>query len=70
MSSKAHCSLIFAIVRTDENQVRRVIHEFNLLGWDSLRPFVGGGRPRRLDQPTRDRIIAIARCPARGNAGR
>ncbi len=45
---------------TEENQVRRVIHEFNERGFDSLRPRVGGGRPRRVDQATRDRIVAIA----------
>ncbi len=32
-------------LRTDENQVRRVIHEFNQRGFDSLRPRVGGGPP-------------------------
>ena len=55
---------IAQVVRTDENQVRRVVHEFNQHGMDSLRPFVGGGRPRRIRQPTRDRIVAIAgACP-------
>jgi transposase len=59
---------IAAVVRTDENQVRRVVHEFNQAGMDSLRPFVGGGRPRVIPQPTRDRIVAIAgACP--GNYG-
>jgi transposase len=55
---------IAAVVRTDENQVRRVVHEFNQQGMDSLRPFVAGGRPRTIRQPTRDRIVAIAgACP-------
>jgi transposase len=55
---------IAAIVHSDENQVRRVIHEFNTLGMDSLRPRQGGGRPQTIDQPTRDRIVAIAlACP-------
>jgi transposase len=55
---------IAQVVRTDQNQVRRVIHEFNALGMESLRPFVGGGRPRRIDQPTCDRVVAIAlACP-------
>jgi transposase len=55
---------IAAVVRTDESQVRRVVHEFNRQGMDSLRPFVGGGRPRTVRQPTRDRIVAIAgACP-------
>lgn len=57
---------IAQVVRTDENQVRRVIHEFNTLGMDSLRPHLGGGRPQAIDQPTRDRIVAIAlACPRR-----
>jgi transposase len=55
---------IAQVVRTDENQVRRVIHEFNTLGMDSLRPRVGGGRPPTIDQSTRDRVVAIAlACP-------
>jgi CRISPR/Cas system-associated endoribonuclease Cas2 len=36
---------IAAVVRSDENQVRRVVHEFNQQGMDSLRPFVGAGVP-------------------------
>jgi transposase len=55
---------IAVVVRTDENQVRRVVHEFNQHGMDSLRPFVAGGRPRAIRQPVRDRIVAIAgACP-------
>jgi transposase len=55
---------IAGLVGTDENQVRRVIHEFNTLGWESLRPRVGGGRPRRVSTMTADRIVAIAlACP-------
>jgi transposase len=55
---------IAQVVRTDENQVRRVIHEFNSLGMESLRPHVGGGRPRRVSTTTADRIVAIAlACP-------
>jgi Winged helix-turn helix len=42
---------IAAVVRTDEDQVRRVVHEFNQQGMDSLRPS-WGGRPRRIRQPT------------------
>ncbi len=34
---------------SDENQVRRVIREFNEDGMASLRPRIGGGRPRRSD---------------------
>lgn len=32
-------------LQTDESQVRRVIHDFNERGFDSLRPRFGGGRP-------------------------
>jgi len=38
---------IAQVVGSDENQIRRVIHEFNLAGFDSLRPHVGAGVPRR-----------------------
>jgi transposase len=55
---------IARVIGSDENQVRRVIHEFNQQGWDSLRPWVGGGRPPTISKPTRDRIVAIAgACP-------
>jgi transposase len=33
---------------TDESHVRKVIHEFNEEGFDSLRRKHGGGRPRRI----------------------
>lgn len=55
---------IARLVHTDESQVRRVIHEFNTLGFESLRPRVGSGRPRRVSTTTADRIVAIAlACP-------
>ena len=34
--------------RTDPSWVRKVIHEFNERGMDSLRPRYGGGRPRLI----------------------
>jgi transposase len=46
--------------RTDPSWVRRVIHEFNERGMDSLRPRYGGGRPRRITTDQRQRIIAVA----------
>lgn len=54
---------IAELFRTDENQVRRVIHEFNADGMASLRPRIGGGRPRRIDDAARKEIkrIALAR---------
>ena len=45
---------------TDESHVRKVIHEFNERGLDSLRPEYRGGRPRRIDRDDRKRIVAIA----------
>ena len=51
---------IARVLQTDENQVRRVIAEFNTDGMDSLRPPTGGGHPRRIDNDTREAIRAIA----------
>lgn len=45
---------------TDESHVRRVIHEFNEQGFESLRPRFGGGRPRRISTDDEQRIVAIA----------
>jgi len=45
---------------TDESQVRKVIHEFNERGFESLRPRFGGGRPRRISSDDEQRIVAIA----------
>lgn len=53
-------SEIAAMWRTDDSHVRKVIHEFNERGFDSLRPRYGGGRPRRIDRPQRQKIVAIA----------
>lgn len=46
--------------RTDESHVRKVIREFNERGLDSLRPKFGGGRPPRLTEAERERIVAVA----------
>jgi len=51
---------IARMMLTDESQVRKVIHDFNLHGWDSLRPRFGGGRPRRISIDDEQRIVAIA----------
>ncbi len=51
---------IAAVLRTDENQVRRVIREFNADGMASLRPHTGGGRPRRVGDEARQRIVDVA----------
>jgi transposase len=73
LASDSHMAArqIADVLRTDENQVRRVIHEFNADGMASLRPPTGGGRPRRIDEPTRMRIrdIALARPGDLGEPG-
>jgi transposase len=46
--------------RTDPSWVRRVIHEFNERGMDSLRPRYRGGRPRRITTDQRQRIVSVA----------
>ena len=52
---------IARVLQTDENQVRRVIRDFNADGMGSLRPPTGGGRPRRESMTAaREEIRAIA----------
>lgn len=46
--------------RTDPSWVRKVIHEFNERGMNSLRPRYRGGRPRRITTDQRQRIVAVA----------
>jgi transposase len=46
--------------RTDPSWVRKVIHEFNERGMNSLRPRYRGGRPRRITADQRQRIVAVA----------
>jgi transposase len=62
---------IARVLQTDENQVRRVIAEFNADGMASLRPPSGGGRPKRIDDAARDKIrgIALARPRDLGEPG-
>jgi len=50
---------IARVLQTDENQVRRVIREFNADGMASLRPPTGDGRPRRIDDAAREQIRAV-----------
>ena len=47
--------------QTDESHVRKVIHEFNERGLDSLDPDYRGGRPRTTTPAQRDRVVAVAR---------
>jgi transposase len=58
--AKSSAPEIARVLQTDENQVRRVIREFNADGMGSLRPRIGGGRPRRIDDAAREEIRAIA----------
>lgn len=51
---------IASMWQTDESHVRKVIHEFNERGLDSLRPDYRGGRPRRIGAEVRRRIVAVA----------
>ena len=51
---------IARMLMTDESHVRKVIHDFNERGFDSLRPRFGGGRPRRISSDDEQRIVAIA----------
>ncbi|MGH7539552.1 MAG: IS630 family transposase [Gemmatimonadota bacterium] len=51
---------IARMLLTDESHVRKVIHDFNRHGFDSLRPRFGGGRPRRISTDDEQRIVAVA----------
>jgi transposase len=46
--------------QTDPSWVRKVIHEFNERGMESLRPRYRGGRPRRITTEQRLRLISVA----------
>ncbi len=51
---------IARMLLTDESHVRKVIHDFKLHGFESLRPRFGGGRPRRISTDDEQRIVAVA----------
>ncbi|HEV2769566.1 MAG TPA: IS630 family transposase, partial [Solirubrobacteraceae bacterium] len=51
---------IAAMWMTDESHVRKVIHEFNERGMDSLDPDYRGGRARRITDSQRREIVAVA----------
>ncbi|MBY0398039.1 MAG: IS630 family transposase [Thermoleophilia bacterium] len=47
-------------LQTDDSHVRKVIHDFNERGFEALRPSFRGGRPRRISDDQRVRIVAVA----------
>jgi transposase len=51
---------IARMLLTDESHVRKVIHDFNQRGFESLRPRFRGGRPRRISIDDEARIVAVA----------
>lgn len=51
---------IARMLLTDESHVRKVIHDFNRHGFESLRPRIQGGRPRRISTDDEARIVAVA----------
>ena len=51
---------IARMLLTDESHVRKVIHDFNQRGFESLRPRFRGGRPRRISTDDEQRIVAVA----------
>jgi transposase len=51
---------IARMLLTDESHVRKVIHDFNRDGFDSLRPRTRGGRPRRIQADDEAKIVALA----------
>jgi transposase len=57
---KMSATQIAEMWRTDPSWVRKIIHEFNERGMDSLRPRYGGGRPRRITTDQRKRIVSVA----------
>ena len=69
--SRSAASEIARVLQTDENQVRRVIREFNADGMTSLHPRIGGGRPKKIDEAARAKIrrIALARPRDLGEPG-
>jgi transposase len=52
--------VIARLVGSDESHVRKVIHAFNDRGFESLDPDYRGGRPRRITDAERERIVALA----------
>lgn len=53
-------SQIAEMWQTDASWVRKVIHDFNERGMNSLRPRYRGGRPRRITTEQRQQIVSVA----------
>lgn len=53
---------IARLTQVSEAYVRQVIHDFNERGFEALDPKWSGGRPKRVNRATRERIACIARC--------
>lgn len=53
---------IAVMFATTEGYVRRVIHDFNDRGFAALDPKVSSGRPKRIDEATREQICRVGRC--------
>ncbi len=54
------CAGIAQVTFTSVDRVRDVIHNFNVDGFDSLRPRYAGGRPPKFTPAQRDAITAVA----------
>ncbi|MGA4979353.1 IS630 family transposase [Streptomyces cinereoruber] len=52
---------ITSLLQVSEDYVRDVIHAFNGRGFDALNPKWSGGRPRTIDDQTREHVCLIAR---------
>jgi len=50
---------------SDESHVRKVIHDFNQHGFESLRPRFRGGRPRRISTDHEQQMQSPAPVPTR-----
>ena len=51
---------IVGTVFLDAGHIRSVLKDFNERGFAALRPGRSPGRPRRIDEQTRERIVAVA----------
>ncbi|MCD2114861.1 helix-turn-helix domain-containing protein [Rhodococcus rhodochrous] len=52
---------ITSLMQVSDDYVRDVIHAFNEYGFEALHPKWNGGRPKTIDEQTREKICLIAR---------